>query len=164
MGKVNIIRPQEGFQEQFCNTNVDFCIGGGILGGGKMLEINELVLTPTGWIRNGDLQVGMMVSTPYGEPARILQIFDHQDKEIFELETTDGRKSKCGLEHLWAFRTSKQVHNYRKDGDKNGHITINTTQNIIKRLAAGQKIYLPLANAQQFQKKELPIPPYALVL
>lgn len=162
MGKVNIIRPQEGFQEQFCNTNVDFCIGGGILGGGKMLEINELVLTPTGWIRNGDLQVGMMVSTPYGEPARILQIFDHQDKEIFELETTDGRKSKCGLEHLWAFRTSKQVHNYRKDGDKNGHITINTTQNIIKRLAAGQKIYLPLANAQQFQKKELPIPPYAL--
>lgn len=35
MSKINIIRPQAGFQEQFCNTNVDFCIGGGVLGGGK---------------------------------------------------------------------------------------------------------------------------------
>lgn len=49
MGKVNIIRPQEGFQEQFCKTNVDFCIGGGVLAAGKtfgaVLSIAEAVTT-----------------------------------------------------------------------------------------------------------------------
>ena len=26
-----IIKPQEGFQEKFVSTNVDFCVGGGVL-------------------------------------------------------------------------------------------------------------------------------------
>lgn len=33
--QTQIIRPQEGFQEKFVRANTDFCVGGGVLGGGK---------------------------------------------------------------------------------------------------------------------------------
>lgn len=34
-GNVKIISPQAGFQERFVSTNVDFCVGGGVLACGK---------------------------------------------------------------------------------------------------------------------------------
>lgn len=162
MAKIVEIRPHKGFQEKFVRTNVDVCFGGGVLGGGKLLDIDELVLTPSGWVRNGDLCVGMLVNTPWGKPARILQIFDHKDKDIYELETSDGRKSKCGEEHLWAFRTRKQVFKYRQHGIKGKNLTVETTGDLIKRLNVGDKIYLPLADEQEQNEASLVIPPYAL--
>ena len=33
--KTKIITPHEGFQDKFVRSNVDFCIGGGSMGGGK---------------------------------------------------------------------------------------------------------------------------------
>ena len=45
--KIKIIRPQEGFQEKFVRTNVDFCVGGGILGGGKSFAACLSVAEPS---------------------------------------------------------------------------------------------------------------------
>ena len=100
MAKSTIIQPQEGFQEAFVRSNVDFAVGGGSLGGGKDLSINELILTPNGWVKNGDLQIGVMISTPFGKPSVVRKIFDFNDKDVFLLTTSDGRKIECGREHL----------------------------------------------------------------
>jgi hypothetical protein len=162
MGKVNIIRPQEGFQEQFCKTNVDFCIGGGVLAAGKLLPLNERVLTPGGWVKNGELSVGDFVCTPFGKPARILQTFDHKDKGIYLLTTNDGRHIECGLEHLWAIRTKKQLSKYNSHKNKLKNITVCDTSTIIKMIDDGKKVYIPLPDAQEFPEKEYLIPPYAM--
>ena len=162
MGEVKIIRPQAGFQEKFCRTNVDFCIGGGNQGGGKLLSINEVVLTPNGWVRNGDLKVGDLVSTPFGKPARITEIFDHKDKDIYKLTTSDGRSCECGLEHLWAIRTQKQLFKFHKEKDPSKYLTILDTKELIERLEKGKKSYIQIPYAQEFDEKELPIPPYVL--
>lgn len=136
--KVKEIKPHKGGQERFVTSNCDVVFFGGVLGSGKLLDINELVLTPKGWVRNGDLQIGQYVSTPFGKPAKITEIYDHKDKDIYELETIDGRKSMCGIEHLWTFYTQKKGLSFL-DG-----IRTETTKDIICRLRKKQSCYLPI--------------------
>lgn len=160
--KQKIIKPFEGFQEKFVRSNLDLVIGGGSMGGGKLNPLYTPVLTPNGWVYMGDLKVGDLVCTPFGKPSPILQIFEHKSKDIYELETFDGRKTYCGLEHLWSFRTQKQISKYRKNGDMYRNLTTEDTEQIIQRMNHGQAIYLPIANAQEFNEKEFVIHPYVL--
>lgn len=162
MADIKIIRPQPGFQEKFCRTNVDFCIGGGLLNSGKELSIDELVLTPKGWVRNGDLKIGDYVSTPFGKPARITAVFDHKDKDIYKLTTSDGRSCECGIKHLWAIRTQKQLFKFGKEKDPSKYLTVLDTAGLIERLENGKKSYIQIPYAQEFEEKELTIPPYVL--
>ena len=159
--KVKIIRPNPGGQSLFVRSNVDVCFFGGTLAGGKLLSINELVLTPNGWKRNGDLKVGDIISTPFGKPTKVLEVFPHQDKDIYILRTSDGRECQCGLEHLWEVRTRKQVHKYRKHHE-NRNFSIMTTEELIDGMSRGVRYYLPIPKAQEFAEKEYVIPPYVL--
>lgn len=159
--KIKIVKPQPGGQERFTRSNVDVCFFGGSLGGGKELSINELVLTPTGWKRNGDLRVNDVVSTPFGNPTRILGVFPHSNKEIFILRTSDGRECLCGLEHLWEVRTKKQIHKYRGHGE-NKNFFVLTTSEIMDGMNRGIHYYIPIPKAQEFSEKSYVIPPYAL--
>lgn len=159
--KIKIVKPQEGGQTSFVRSNVDVCWFGGSLGGGKLLSVNELVLTPNGWKRNGDLKEGDIVSTPFGKPTRILQVFPHSKKDIYVLRTSDGRECLCGLEHLWEVRTTKQIHKYRKHYE-NRNYSVLTTKELIDGMNNGVKYFIPIPKAQEFEKKEYVIPPYVL--
>lgn len=159
--KQKIVKPQEGGQLRFTRSNVDVCWFGGCLGGGKELSINELVLTPDGWKRNGDLKSGDVVCTPFGKPTRIIQVFPHSNKDIYILRTSDGRECMCGLEHLWEVRTPKQIQKYRLHyGNRN--FSILTTEELINGMKDGEKYYLPIPKAQEFTRKEYLIHPYVL--
>jgi len=162
MAKSTIIQPQEGFQEAFVRSNVDFAVGGGSLGGGKENPLYTKVLTPNGWVKMGDLKVGMEVCTPFGKPSKILQIFEHKDRDIYRLHTKDKQAADCGIEHLWAFRTETQLQSYRKNNDVAKNIYVNTTEDLIRRLERGEALYIPNPKAVEFTHKELPIPPYVL--
>lgn len=160
--KQKIIKPFEGFQDKFVRSNLDLVIGGGSMGGGKLNPLYTPVLTTKGWVKMGDLKVGDLVCTPFGNPSPILQIFEHKSKDIYELETFDGRKTYCGLEHLWSFRTTKQIAKYRIHGDMSRNLTTEDTECIIERMNQGQAIYLPISNAQEFTEKKYVIHPYVL--
>ena len=158
---IKIVRPNPGGQRHFVRSNVDVCFFGGTVGGGKELSINELVLTPNGWVKNGTLKTGDVVCTPFGEPTKILQVFPHKNKDIYTLRTSDGRECMCGLEHLWEVRTRKQVHKYRQHGE-NKHFMVMTTRELIDGMSQGKNYYMPIPKAQQFKEKEYVIPPYIL--
>lgn len=158
---VTIMKANPGGQRLFVRSNVDVCFFGGTLGSGKLLSVNELVLTPDGWVKNGTLKAGDMVCTPFGKPTKILQVFPHKNKDIYVLRTSDGRECMCGLEHLWEVRTRKQVHKYRQHGE-NKHFMVLTTQELIDGIERGKNFYLPIPKAQQFSEKEYVIPPYVL--
>lgn len=159
--KVKIISPQPGGQDAFVRSSVDICVFGGTLGGGKPLSINELVLTPDGWKRNGDLRVGDYVNTPFEGPKQIEAVYPQGVQDIYMLETTDGRKVECTLDHLWCVRTRKQVHKYRQHGEHKNYM-VWTTQQILDKLNGGKRLYIPLPKAQEFLEKKLPIHPYLL--
>lgn len=158
---IRIVSPQKGGQEAFVRSSVDICIFGGVLGGGKAMSINELVLTPNGWKRNGDLKVGDHVNTPFHGPQPIQAVYPQGVKDIYELETTDGRKVLCTLDHLWEVRTRKQVHKYRKHLSQKNFMVWDT-QTIMGEMNNGKALYIPIPHAQEFAKKDLPIHPYLL--
>lgn len=160
--ETKVIRPQAGFQEEFVRSNVDVVFGGGVLASGKMMPLDTQVLTPNGFVMNGDLNVGDYVSTPFGEPSKILKIFEHKGKDIYRLTTSDGRTAECGLEHLWAIRTTKQLEKFRKDGNKGAHLTVCDTSVLIERLRSGKKSYIPIPDAQEFGEKKYAIHPYVI--
>lgn len=157
-----IIRPQAGFQEKFVRSDADFVVGGGVLNCGKMNPLYTNVLTPKGWVKMGDLRVGDLVCTPFGKPSKILNIFEHEKKDIYRLTTLDGRQADCGLEHLWAVRTETQLGCYRKRQDIRRNLSVVETSQIINRIRDGKEYYIPNPRAIEFDKKEFAIPPYIL--
>ena len=86
------IEPQEGFQKSFVQSNVDVVFGGGNLGGGKLQPLNAKILTPSGWQTMGDMKVGSKVMTPFDGVATVISVFPQGIKDVYELETLDGRK------------------------------------------------------------------------
>lgn len=162
MSETKIIRPHQGFQELFVRTNVDVAFGGGVLAAGKDVPLDMPVLTPNGWVKNGDLKVGDYVNTPFGNPAKILQVFDHYNRQVYWLHTNDGRCVECSAEHLWAIRTPKQLEKYRNKHKVGENLTVCQTSEIIERLGKGLKTYIPTPHAQEFSEKTYLIAPYAM--
>lgn len=158
---VKIIKPHVGSQELFVRSNVDICFFGGNLGGGKCLSINELTLTPQGWRKSGDLKVGDLVNTPFDVPQRIAAVYPQGVRDIYELETVDGRRVECTLDHLWEVRTKKQVHKHKVNPGRR-YFMVWETREIIEKMSQGKELFIQIPDAQEFPEKDLPIHPYLL--
>ena len=78
------------------------------------------------------------------------------------MHTNDGRSVECSGEHLWAIRTKKQLSKYNTKHKKHENLTVCQTDELIKRLNDGEKLYIPIPNAQEFEEKTFLIHPYAL--
>ena len=155
-----IIRPQAGFQEKFVRTNADFVIGGGVLNCGKCMPLYSHILTPNGWVKNSDIKEGDEVCTPFNGTSTVLGVFPQGKKEIYVVETSDGRKSECGEEHLWMVRDKYTLERYRSG--KDGNNIVATTREILDRMREGKEFFLPINDKIDFPKKEYPIHPYVL--
>ena len=156
--KQRVIKPYNGFQENFVRSNLDFVVGGGAMSGGKMCPLDTLVLTPNGWKENGMLRVGDYVCTPFGLPSRILAVFDHKNKDIYEVKTEDGRKCECGLEHLWSYKIGNDAYKEEvTDGLETGELS-----DIISLIDNGSDVFIPIAMAVMFKRKEYALPPFTL--
>ncbi|MFA7264775.1 MAG: hypothetical protein WC054_00445 [Candidatus Nanopelagicales bacterium] len=97
------------------NLALDFVLGGGIARGriaelyglsqsGKALALDGLVLTPTGYVRMGDLQVGDAVIDPEGQPSEVTGVFPQGEMDIYRLTFSDGSTCESTADHLWPFR------------------------------------------------------------
>lgn len=70
-------------------------------GSGKALGNNELVLTPNGFVKNGELKKGDYVIGSDGKPKEILEIFPQGKKQLYKITFDDKTFVKCDLNHLW---------------------------------------------------------------
>ncbi len=148
-----ILSPYEGFQKQFVASDLDFVIGGGAMGGGKEQPLNALVLTSKGYVKMGDLKEGDYVSTPFDGQSKIIRIYEHKNKDIYRITTTDGRVCECGLSHWWCICDSEC------DNKK-----VVDTYTMIKMLNNGDSVFIPIPNEQYFDKKFVFFSPYLLGL
>ena len=97
--------PQAGFQEKVLTSLADIIICGGVRGAGKMQPNETRIVTPHGYKKLGDLKVGNYISDPCtGSWEKVIQIFEHYDKDVYEITFDDGATCECGLEHLWKAR------------------------------------------------------------
>ncbi|MBW8798535.1 MAG: DEAD/DEAH box helicase [Streptomyces sp.] len=78
----------------------------GEVGSGKAQPLDSLVLTPAGFRRMGDLNVGDEVIVPQGEIALIDGVFPQGERDVWRLVLSDGSSVECDDEHLWIVGTS----------------------------------------------------------
>lgn len=71
------------------------------MGLGKEQPLDAKLLTPSGWIRMGDVQVGDELIGSDGKPTRVVGVYPQGVKHIYEVAFSDGAKTQCGLDHLW---------------------------------------------------------------
>jgi N12 class adenine-specific DNA methylase len=83
--------------------------GSGILGFdvglGKAQPLDAKLMTPDGWKRMGDIAIGDTVFAVDGSPVPVVGVFPQGEREIFEVEFSDGSKTRCCDEHLWFTQT-----------------------------------------------------------
>jgi len=76
---------------------------------GKLIDIDEPVLTTDGWKRMGDLQDGDYVFHPDGHPTQIVKAHDVEyGQPAYRVTTSDGRSVVAGGEHQWAVRDRRK--------------------------------------------------------
>jgi len=126
-------------------------------GTGKAQPHSARVLTPAGWRRMGDIEVGDMVSTPDNGFARVRGKYPQGLQATYRITFADGRSTRATGDHLWKVRLN---HAWR----------IRTTAEMIKILATGTRqsrsLAVPLCQAMTVRNggaaSLLPLHPYAL--
>lgn len=138
------------------------CILADSMGLGKMQDVDTLTPTPNGMIRFGDLNVGDKIFGSDGKEHNITAIFPHKQKDIYEIEFTDGSKTNSGLEHLWIVQDANNIR--RKQGWQ-----VLSLQQILDRGlewknkgAHNYKFRIPVCKPVEYSEKEYLIHPYVL--
>ena len=122
-------------------------------GTGKALPTDAPVLTPSGWVANGDLKVGDRVMNPDGGEARVVQVFDFPEKDLYRVTFTDGGSVECCEDHLWAIHRPKQRAVWPLS---------RIVQAGLKTAGGTNKRYIPVVKRLDFKAKQLPLDPYVL--
>jgi len=131
-------------------------------GSGKEQPLFCKVLTPSGWIKMGDLKPGDSVLTPRGEISKITNVYPQGLKPVYKINFSDGSFTYAGKEHLWRVQTRNQ----RSNGSVGYKIL--TTDVISEKLYKTDRngikykfYYIPLTDIN-YDEKPLPIDPYLL--
>lgn len=133
-------------------------------GSGKALKNGSLVQTPNGPIPIEQLKVGDQVFDTLGGVAEVLGVFPQGEKEVWEVEFSDGTIIECCGEHLWAYMSNSQR---RKDNDE---YNVATTEELSKMEMRTKRkdgyynhlIYVPMTKPVAYKEKDLPLHPYLM--
>lgn len=132
-----------------------------VAGSGKAQPDDTLIPTPRGMKRLNELKVGDKVFNLQGEPVDVLKIFPRGMQDTYEVTFSDGRKTRCNLDHLWYVSDSTSHHKARR---------VLTLRNmlhtyILPWLYKNQKVYryaVDLPGPIQYTQQRVPIDPYTL--
>lgn len=72
---------------------------------GKAQPLTSNILTPDGWKKMGDVQVGDNVCIPDGGTAKVTGVFPQGLRDTCLITFSDGSKVKCDWDHLWTVNT-----------------------------------------------------------
>lgn len=97
------------------------------VGSGKGLLENEQVLTPFGWKKIKEIQIGDKIIGSNGKPTKVTGIFPQGYQEVAKVQFSDKTEIITDLSHLWAVQPLGQFANKYKNGILPTHI-ISTRQ------------------------------------
>lgn len=131
----------------------------GIAGSGKAQPLTEPVLTPSGWVAMGDLNVGDEVINNKGLTSKVIGVFPQGVKDIYRVTFSDGSSTECCKEHLWLTQNVLER-------SKNRPGKVRSLEEIMSSLNAkrdNRKEYsIPIVAPVAFPEKNLLIDPYLL--
>ena len=142
-----------------------------VVGAGKAQPLDAKILTPSGWVRMGDIKIGDQVIAGDGTPTRVVGVFPQGKKDIFSVRFSDGSSTECCDEHLWMTQTYRErgyAQRARKAGKSwtCGQGQVRQLSEIRETLTAshlGAKNHsIPMVGAVEFIPSPVPVDPYLL--
>lgn len=152
------------------NNTLTICQGPA--GTAKAQPLDSPILTPDGWVKMGDLEVGDRVISADGNPTIITGTFPQGKIDIWELTFSDGTKVECCSDHLWLTITEKDRNNRKWTKKVNGVRTryrnplggsVKTTKEIVETLYTKRNRLnhtIPITKPVNFKEIETEIDPY----
>ena len=142
----------------FVKPHLDHVEGGYHMIVGKEQPNSCIVKTPFGDKKIGDLKSGDIIYNSYGSMSKVLSVNPQGLKDVYEITLFDGRKTRCGLEHLWEIFGPI----YKKD--KRKHEAISLKELLERPLKKGSKYssFIKLSEPVEHLEIYLPIPPYTM--
>lgn len=143
-------------------------------GNGKAISLDEMIPTPDGWKRFGDIRPGDYVFHQSGKPVRVIaETPVVSDQPCYEMEFSCGGRVVVNAEHLWntaALRNGEPKGPKPADAPRTGDYTVKTTRKIAETLLCGpstskhpQAKYnhrVDVAAPLELPERPLPAPPY----
>ena len=112
------------------------------------------ILTPTGWVKMGDIKVGDAICGTNGSIQTVVGVFPKGEKEIYKMVFANKRVVECCEDHLWNYVTSR------------GKMKTRTVKEMVKDYKKPNndgsytfKYYIP-NTVVEFAEQELPLDPY----
>jgi len=128
---------------------------------GKMIDLDTPIMTPNGFVKNGDLKVGDTIYGRNGKKTDVTFISEQRnDMNQYELIFDNGQKIKACGEHLWAFKSSNKN---KSEYVRNTEYMISEFENVRKYKTPGS-LWIDITKPLEFEAKEVPIDPYTLGL
>lgn len=105
-----------GRPEQFLPSGTDWLIwlirAG--RGWGKGSRVDEIVATPAGWSKLGDLVPGDKVFAPDGEPTAVAAVYDFTPERAWIVNFSDGSQVHVCGDHLWTIHDHRQRKSFNR--------------------------------------------------
>lgn len=147
---------------------------------GRAEHVDNMIYTPTGKKRIGDIKIGDLVISDNGQPAKVTGVFPQGKKELYRVTLNDGFSVLVCREHLWAVKASDEdrigYHILSVDQLLNKELQIThtgvgsnfhkkySTRTYYKKSKDANKWKIPIAKPIEFSSIEQPINPYLLGL
>ena len=127
---------------------------------GRAQPLTSQVLTPAGFVPMGSLAVGDAVIGSDGQPTRVEGVFPQGEREVYDVEMSDGSRTRCCGEHLWTVHTRDDLRRGR------GPRVLRTDEMIGNlRCHHYHRYEVPLFSAPvAFPERAVTVDPYALGL
>lgn len=121
-------------------------------GKGKAEPYSNVIPTPDGYRRFGDLKIGDYVFSRKGTPTKILNIFEQGEVPIYKIRFEDDRVAHCTAEHLWTVKEFDGEYHTVITKDLYDEYTTNNTSHI--------NAYIPTCEAVQYPSHEVNVKPW----
>lgn len=165
-------------------TVIDTLTGGGLgkaeiglilspSGVGKSQPLSANVLTPSGWVKMGDIKEGDVVIGSNGKSQKVLGVYPQGKRPIYKIEFSDKTSVFCDKKHIWSVNTHKQRTYKREIGGVTYYLpdnsfiqlTVDEMINDFILTNRSKRVYnyrLPNLQPVEFIEKELVMHPYVM--
>ena len=116
---------------------------------GKAQPLWSKVLTPTGWVRMGDIKVGDVVVGENNDNGRVVKIFPQGEVDYYRIHFSDGTFAECCGNHLW--KVLDKNRRIRKNKNYGQHMVLTLDQ--IRTDYKDKKYSVDISDAIEFESE-----------
>jgi replicative DNA helicase len=146
-------------------------------GVGKALPVSAKLLTPNGWILNGNVKIDDLVIGSDGKPQKVLGVYPQGKRQIYKILFNDNTIAYCDYEHIWSVNSLNQrtanttkhingniIHEKRPDNSYKNKTTGELLKDYIINNKSGKKLNyrIPIVKPIHFNNIETSIHPYIM--